>query len=151
MQTPDPDREQQLGNIPLFARLSRAELQHLAATLRALTFPEQTILIREGSRDDRLYIVLEGQVEVIKALGTADERIVSDRDEGSLLGEMSLFSRDGCHTASVRALTPIEVLEMTRSDLDAVLHLHPKFAYELVGLLSQRLEESENTTILDLR
>jgi serine phosphatase RsbU (regulator of sigma subunit) len=40
---------------------------------------------------------------------------------------------------------------MTRDDLDALLHRHPRFAYELVGLLSRRLEESENVTILDLR
>jgi serine phosphatase RsbU (regulator of sigma subunit) len=145
------DREQQLSRIPIFARLPRGELQHLAATLPARGFPEQDILIREGSRDDRFYIVLEGQVEVIKALGTADERIVAHRDEGALLGEMSLFSRDGCHTASVRALTPVEVLEMTRGELDALLHRQPRFAYELVGLLSRRLEDSEDTTILDLR
>ncbi len=145
------DRERQLSRIPIFARLPRGELQHLAATLPPHEFPEQAILIREGSRDDRLYIVLEGQVEVIKSLETADERIVADRDEGALLGEMSLFSRDGSHTASVRAVTPVEVLEMTRSDLDALLHRQPLFAYELVGLLSRRLEESENVTILDLR
>jgi sigma-B regulation protein RsbU (phosphoserine phosphatase) len=149
MQT--PDREVQLGRIPIFARLPQGELQHLAATLPAREFPEQAILIREGSRDDRLYIVLEGQVEIIKALGTADERIVAHRDEGALLGEMSLFSREGCHTASVRARTPVELLEMTRSELDALLHRQPLFAYELVGLLSRRLEESEDTTILDLR
>jgi phosphoserine phosphatase RsbU/P len=145
------EREQRLAHIPVFAKLPRGELQHLAATLNARRLPEQAILIREGSRDDRLYIVLQGHVEVIKALGTADERIVAGRDEGALLGEMSLFSRDGCHTASVRALTPVELLEMTRDELDALLHRHPRFAYELVGLLSRRLEESENTTILDLR
>jgi serine phosphatase RsbU (regulator of sigma subunit) len=149
MQT--PDRERQLSQIPIFAKLPRSELRHLATTLNARELPEQAILIREGSRDDRLFIVLEGQVEIIKALGTADERIVAQRDEGALLGEMSLFSRDGRHTASVRALTPVEMLEMTRDDLDALLHRHPKFAYELVGLLSRRLEESEDTTILDLR
>jgi sigma-B regulation protein RsbU (phosphoserine phosphatase) len=149
MQT--PDRERQLSQIPIFAKLPRSELRHLATTLNARELPEQAILIREGSRDDRLFIVLEGQVEIIKALGTADERIVAQRDEGALLGEMSLFSRDGRHTASVRALTPVEMLEMTRDDLDALLHRQPRFAYELVGLLSRRLEESENTTILDLR
>jgi sigma-B regulation protein RsbU (phosphoserine phosphatase) len=145
------DRAGQLSHIPIFARLPRSELQHLAETLRALEFPEQAVLVREGSRDDRLYIVLEGQIEVIKALGTADERVVAQRDEGALLGEMSLFSRNGSHTASVRAMTPVDLLEMTRDDLDALLHRHPKFAYELVGLLSRRLEESEDTTILDLR
>jgi sigma-B regulation protein RsbU (phosphoserine phosphatase) len=43
------------------------------------------------------------------------------------------------------------LLEMTHAELDALLHRQPLFAYELVGMLSRRLEESENTTILDLR
>jgi phosphoserine phosphatase RsbU/P len=146
-----PEREQQLSRIALFAKLPPGELQHLAVTLRARDFPEQAILLQEGRRDDHLYIVLAGQVEVIKALGTADERLVAHRREGAILGEMSLFSREGCHTASVRALTPVELLEMTHGELDALLHRQPLFAYELVGMLSRRLEESENATILDLR
>jgi len=151
MKAPDPDREQQVSHISLFANLPGSELQHLAVALTALEFPEHAILLREGIRDDHFYILLEGQVEIIKALGTTDERLVAHCGEGAMLGEMSLFSRDGCHTASVRALTPVELLEITRSELDALLHRQPKFAYELVGLLSRRLEESEDTTILDLR
>ena len=146
-----PDREEQLSHIPLFAKLPPGELQHLAVALSAREFPEQTILIREGSRDDHFYILLEGQVEIVKALGTADERHVAHRGGGALLGEMSLFSRDGCHTASVRALTPVGLLEMTRGELDALLHRQPKFAYDLIGILSRRLEESENVIIGDLR
>ena len=146
-----PDREGQLSHISLFSNLPQGELQHLAVALRERAFPEQAILLQEGSRDDYFYILLEGQVEIIKALGTADERMEAHRDKGALLGEMSLFSRDGCHTASVRALTPVELLEMTRDELDALLYRQPKLAYELVGLLSRRLEESEDTTILDLR
>jgi len=145
------DREQQVSHISLFANLPGSELQHLAVALSAHEFPEQAILLQEGIRDDHFYILLGGQVEIIKALGTADERLVAHRGEGAMLGEMSLFSREGRHTASVRALTPVELLEITRSELDALLHRQPKFAYELVGLLSRRLEESEDTTILDLR
>jgi sigma-B regulation protein RsbU (phosphoserine phosphatase) len=151
MKARDPEREQQIGRLPIFARLPPDELQRLASTLRTREFPAHAILLQEGQRDDYLYIVLAGEVEVFKALGTADERHVAHRCSGAILGEMSLFSSEGRHTASVRAVTAVELLEMTRGELDALLHRQPLFAYELVGLLSRRLEESEDATILELR
>jgi serine phosphatase RsbU (regulator of sigma subunit) len=42
-------------------------------------------------------------------------------------------------------------VEITRAQLDRLLHRQPTLAYELVRTLSRRLEESENLTILDLR
>ncbi len=109
------------------------------------------MLFQEGHSDDKFYILLEGQVEVVKALGSPEERLLGVREAGNLLGEMSLFSRDGCHTASVRSLTPLRLLKVTHTELDALLHRQPQLAYEIIRLLSQRLEESENITILDLK
>ena len=79
------------------------------------------------------------------------ERRLGVLHRGSLIGEMSLFSEDGSHTAGVRALTPLRLLEMTRPEFDALLHRQPMMAYDLVRLLSRRLERSENLTILDLQ
>jgi len=140
-----------LSKAPLFAILPPAELAHLAATLEQRDLPAQSILLQEGCADDHFYALLEGEVEIIKALGTGDERMLGVRAATCLLGEMSLFSEDGCHTASVRALTPISVVQMTRTQLDALLQRQPALAYDLVRLLTRRLQESENATILDLR
>ena len=139
-----------IAAIPLFASLPRAEIERLAENLRAFEVPENTLIFREGNRDNRFYILVDGQVEIIKALGEEGERLLAVRDKGSFLGEMSLFSQEGTHTASVRAHTPLKVLEMTRSEFDDLLHRQPNLVYELVRLLSKRLDESENSTILDL-
>jgi serine phosphatase RsbU (regulator of sigma subunit) len=40
---------------------------------------------------------------------------------------------------------------VTRTELDALLHRQPQLAYGIISLLSHRLEESENITILDLK
>ncbi len=140
-----------LSTISLFASLPEEELRHLDATLSASTFPSGTVLFSEGHSDDKFYILLDGQVEVVKSLGEPEERSLGVREAGNLLGEMSLFSRDGCHTASVRSLTPLRLLRVTRDELDALLHRQPQLAYEIIRLLSHRLEESENITILDLK
>jgi serine phosphatase RsbU (regulator of sigma subunit) len=142
---------QGLSNIPLFSSLPAKEIEHLELTLPSVTVAAGEILLVEGRSDDKFYILLEGEVEIIKSLGSDDERLLGVRTAGNLLGEMSLFSVAGCHTASVRSLTPLWLLKVTRAELDALLLRHPQLSYEIIRLFSTRLEESENVTILDLR
>ncbi len=139
-----------ISTIHPFASLPSDEIEHLARSLRPRAIPEQTLLLREGGVDDHFYILLEGQVEIIKALGTDAERLLGILGAGSLLGEMSLFGQDSRHTASVRARSPLQVLEMTRAEFDALLHRHPPLAYGMLRTLTQRLDESENLVIRDM-
>ena len=140
-----------IARIPLFAGLPHTELEHLAVTLQTRDFKPGALLLQEGESDDRFYILLEGEAEVIKALGTPDERQLAIRPRGTLFGEMSLFDPQRCHTASVKAYTYAHTLEMTRQDFDRLLHRYPTLAYDMVRQMSCRLEEAENVTILDLR
>jgi sigma-B regulation protein RsbU (phosphoserine phosphatase) len=140
-----------IAKIPLFAGLPQAELEHLAGTLQPCEFAAGSLLICEGECDEHFYILLEGEAEVIKALGTRDERKLAVRPQGSLFGEMSLFNPQGCHTASVIAHTHARALEMTRQEFDQLLQRYPTLAYDMVRQMSQRLDETENITILDLR
>ena len=140
-----------LSTISLFSSLPSEEIHHLEATLTNVSFPAGHVLLHEGASDNKFFILLEGQVEVVKAIDTEEERLLDVCEAGSLLGEMSLFSQDGCHTASVRSLTPLSLMKVERTELDALLMRQPKLSYELFRLLSKRLEESENVTILDLR
>lgn len=144
-------QEQALRAIPLFASLPADEIERLTASLRDQSVDQGTLVYKEGERREDFYVILEGEVEVIKALQTPDERLLARRQAGSFLGEMSLFSQDGHHTASVRARTPLKLLKMRQGDLEALIERQPAFAYELLRTLSTRLEASENLTVEDLR
>jgi CRP/FNR family transcriptional regulator len=99
---PSPTTEALLSQVPLFISLPPDEIGYLARTLQPLEAPPGTLLFREAERGDRFYIVLDGQIEIIKALGTPDERLIGVRGPGEYVGEMSLFTRDGLRTASAR-------------------------------------------------
>ncbi len=140
-----------LSQVPLFASLPQGELDHLAATLRTLEIAPGTLLLHEGDCGNHCYIILTGQLQVIKALGTADERSVGVRGPGEFVGEMSLMNLDGLRTASVRASDHARLLEMTRSDFDALLRRQPMLAYEMVRVLNERLDASHNEVLHDLQ
>ncbi len=140
-----------IRSVSIFSSLPDEEVERLAETLDLKELPLGTLLLEEDALGDGYYILVDGEVEVIKALGTSDERLLGVRGPGSIIGEMSLFSEAGRHTASVRAKVPLRLLEMNPADLDSLLHRQPRFAYEMIRTISQRLDESEDLTIFDLR
>jgi phosphoserine phosphatase RsbU/P len=142
--------ESLISQVPLFATLPPEEIRRLARTLRPVSYVADTILFHEGEHGDRFYIVVEGQIAIIKALGTADERLLGVRGPGEFVGEMSLLNRDGLRTASVRVRAGTKVLELTRADFDALLYRHPSLAYEMLRVMSARLSESHQRTMRDL-
>ncbi len=144
-------RSSTLRKIPLFSSLPLNEIKYLAPRLISYECPAGRILFQEGSWEEEFYILLKGEVEILKSFGTSDEHSLGIRKAVSLLGEMSLFNRDGYRTATVRSLTPLILYKMDRTEFDALLHRQPQLAYQLVGLLSNRLEDSENLTIIELK
>ncbi len=143
--------EDLLKSISIFASLPPEEIRYLAEALPQRTCEPGTLLIREGQPANFFFILLEGEVEIIKALGTKDERQLAIRKVGSFIGEMGLLSEARLHTASVRAHSHIQLLTMTEAEFDGLLHRQPSLAYEMVRRLSRRLDDSENLTIRDLR
>lgn len=139
-----------IAHVPLFAKLSPAEIEALVATLHEGLYPAQAVLFREGEYGHRFYIILDGAIAIVKALDSADERLVALRGPGEFVGEMSLLNGDGLRTASARAHTEVRVLELTRADFDALLHRHPMLAYEMLRVMSTRLRASHDASIRDL-
>jgi sigma-B regulation protein RsbU (phosphoserine phosphatase) len=140
-----------LRQVPFFVSLPDEEINRLARSLRQSQIPQGVVLFREGEAAEKFYILLEGEIDILKGLGSPDERLLGTRFAGSFIGEMSLFTEDQTRTASVRARTPLRLLEMTRSEFDDLLHRVPDLAYEMMRVLSRRLRETENLTIRDLR
>jgi serine phosphatase RsbU (regulator of sigma subunit) len=144
-------KEQLINQIPLFASLPPHEIGYLAQGLREREFSAGTVFIRQGEAAEQFFILIEGQMEIIRELGTPNERLLGVGEAGSFVGEMGLINPGSRRTASARARTAVRMLEMTRDDFDALLHRQPRLAYKMVRVLSFRLEEAENHTISDLR
>lgn len=144
-------KEKLLAHAPLFRGLPEEEIHKLAHTLSVREVPPSTILFQEGDVGDRFFIIIQGQIEVIKALGTPEERFIGIRGPGEFVGEMSLINRAGLRTASVRSLGPAHLWEMSHDEFDALLHRQPNMAFELINVLSERLTAAHDSTIEDLQ
>jgi serine phosphatase RsbU (regulator of sigma subunit) len=139
-----------LARIPLLSDLPAEELDQLVNTLKVVELQPRDILFREGEAGEHFYVVVNGQLEVLRAAGTSDELMLNVIGTGEYLGEMSLIMPGGQRTATVRARTPSTLLVMSRAEFDDLLKRFPLLAYSMVRVSSERLDATNTATFRDL-
>ena len=106
-------------------------------------FEPGAALLTEGQKSGLLYVLLDGDVEIVK--GDFQINLVSD--PGAVFGEMSVLL-DLPHMATVRALSGCRAHEVR--DGNEFLRAHPEIAYQLAQLLARRLQ-GVSTYLVDLK
>jgi CRP/FNR family transcriptional regulator, cyclic AMP receptor protein len=90
------------------------------------------ILIEQGGRTGQLYVLKDGQLEVIR-----DGKHVSTiKTPGAVVGEMSVLL-DMPQSATVRAITEVEYFVIDNA-ID-ILNTHPDWLLQIARLLAQRV------------
>ena len=105
---------------------------HLCHALPVRSFEPAADLLREGQTSGLLYVLIDGEVEILKG----DFQINTVCDPGAIFGEISVLL-DIPNSATVRALTRCSAHEIQGGD--AFLQSHKEIAYQLSKLLAQRL------------
>jgi CRP-like cAMP-binding protein len=138
-----------LARIPFFTNLPADELDRIMSELDVVNLEPREILFQEGDTGERMYIVVSGELEILKAPGSDDELILNRIQAGEYIGEMSLVT-GAPRTASVRANGEVMLLSMSRDQLMDLLKRHPHLASDMVTVLSHRLDNTNEATFRDL-
>jgi MFS family permease len=110
---PAPELEL-IEQVPMFAPLSIAAKERVAANLVPLSVHAGELVIRAGDTGDRFYIVSDGELDVF-----AEELHMTAR-QADYFGEISLL-RDVPRTASVKAIVDSELYALQREDFLAAV------------------------------
>jgi CRP-like cAMP-binding protein len=113
-----PIAAEDLRAIGLFGALSDGALEGLCRSLGTLDAAPGDLIFREGEPGQAMYVVLSGELEVLKRSRTGHE---------SRVALLDMLPR----SASVRAVSASTLLVLTSSDLDALYRRDLK-AYTLV-------------------
>ncbi len=136
--------------IPLFQDIPRADLVKMVDELPIETYRPGAYLFRDGDPGENLYVVIDGTLEIVLAAETPDEMLLKTCGPGEYVGEMGLILADGRRTATVRAKTETRTWVMSRVKFVQVLQRWPVIAYAMVGILSERLDATNDATFRDL-
>jgi len=135
-----------LRNIGLFGALPDGALEHLAAHLQIIDFEPGSFVFREGEHGNCMFVVLQGDVEVMKkAKGGTDIR-VAVLGPGDWFGEMAVIDVQS-RSATVLAASPSRLMKIAAPDLDRLYRFDVK-SYALIVLniareLSRRLRVTD--------
>lgn len=136
--------------IPLFKDLPRLELFKLVDELPVEEYEGGQYLFHEGDAGDSLYVVMDGKLEIVLAADSKDEMLLRVCGPGEYVGEMSLIMPKGKRTASIRARENSKLWVMSREKFNEVLQRWPLLAYSMVGIMSERLDSSNEAAFHDL-
>ncbi|MCP4669809.1 MAG: SpoIIE family protein phosphatase [Desulfobacula sp.] len=140
-----------LQNIVLFKSLSPQILKELESSMQLKTLLDGEILFRENEPGSCFYIIMSGKIEVVKALGTTEERMLNVLEPGMFMGELSLMVKDSLRTASARALNATSLLELSRDKFEQMIETQPTIALQIMKEVCERLRTSDESIIHDLR
>ncbi|MGD9002481.1 MAG: cyclic nucleotide-binding domain-containing protein, partial [Anaerolineae bacterium] len=138
-----------LRNLPFLDGADSELLGVLAETAKEKTFRAGQVILQEGSSSRELYLILEGLVEVVK-LYEGEEVVLATRGLGDFFGEMGIIE-ERPRFATIRALEPTRLIEISEPDLRSVLARRPVLLYEAARVLSGRLREADLHMIADLQ
>ena len=139
-----------LSEVPLFKSLPADEISVLLEKYKTWDAPAGALILEEGRPGDEFYVILQGRVEIVRALNSPEESILGLRLPGEFIGEIGLLSQGAPRTATARAMEDTHLLTITYADFNDLLILHPTLAYELASVLSTRIAEALNETIRNL-
>jgi CRP-like cAMP-binding protein len=104
-------------------------------------FPAGSVIFKEGDLGSEMFIIQNGQVRISRVIGE-QERELAVLEKGDFFGEMALLEELPERSASVTAITDVEVLQLRSADFDNILRRKPEIAVRMMMKLSERLREA---------
>jgi CRP-like cAMP-binding protein len=119
-----------------FSMFTPQEIAKISASGTRVNLPEGWSPIWEDTPADKAYIILSGKVSVRK-----DGREVAVLGEGDIVGEAAILTRS-LRTASIVALTPLELIHLSAEALVRLAEEMPRFHEALEKVAAERLRSS---------
>lgn len=132
----------------LFGGITDVAFECVKPLLRVARFPAGSVIIDEGTINDRIYFIYQGRVAITKhPHHGGEERELATMGEGDTFGEMELIDVQRC-AASVRALEDTATLTLSNHDLYRISKMDMKtYALLLMNLareISRRLRVTDD-------
>lgn len=148
-----------LAATDLFRDLTHEEIRELASNLEERPFRQGETVIRQGDEGDTMFVLADGQMEVIVE-GNADrpEVRIARAEPGEVLGEMSLLTGEK-RSATVIARSHVLAYEIDRELMSGLFAKRPQVAMAVSTVVAERklqrelaistMTEKEKTEILE--
>ena len=131
---PEEEKLQFLKKTELFAELPETELKSICQIATEVAYPADATLFEEGDEGDSLYLIVNGEVSIIKA-GT---EVLFFNETGYCLGEIALIDNKP-RSATVKTVTSTQFLRITRHDFYNAMMREPRIGSGMFRVLNDKI------------
>jgi LmbE family N-acetylglucosaminyl deacetylase len=135
------ERRARARTVPLFSSLTEEQLYDVARLMSERWVDDGDHLCRQGDRGGELFVVLDGEVEVVKESEGAST-VVHVAGAGEALGELAGLT-DLPRSASLRARGLVKALVMRGEHFRTLLREHPDLSMSVMRVIAERLATTE--------
>jgi hypothetical protein len=135
-----PDIILRLKSIEIFESLSIGELAAVASVTEEADYDDNQIVIQQGDPGNTLYLIIDGEVAVIKSQEDGSDLELDRIGSGDYFGEMALFEQIP-RTATIRTVRPCRMLVLHKQQFDEMVREYPQIALEICKVLSSRIRK----------
>ncbi len=129
-----------LHAVPIFMTLPTENIEMLAQKAVVKDFSDGDHIVKQGDMGDALYILAEGNADVI-----VDGEKVAKVSQYDYIGEIAIFSGES-RTASVQATGDVKALELSVETLKEVIQSRPEISFDMMRQMTLRLLEQKKSS-----
>jgi len=127
----------------LFKSLGPEGRRELLEAGYVMSFGEGDMLLKQGDPGGNvMYLIIQGRVLVETESLPGKTVRLAELSRGACLGEVSLLKGGGERTATVTAMTDVDVVAFAKHRIDRVLDDHPKVREILQSLVDARARDT---------
>lgn len=130
-----------LQRVPMFEGLSSRHLRVISDVAEEEQVSAQQLIFEEGQPGDKMYIVVEGQIQIEKAMAGGKSIILDTLEKRDLLGDMAILD-DQPRSAAARTLVESRLLAVGSTAIHDLIREYPDIAFGLLKFCAQRIRES---------
>ncbi len=127
----------ELGCSTLFEGFEERELQQIAELASERAYDDGATVLAQGDLGRDLFVILEGEVDVVRELRDGEQTLVARYGPGDFFGERAAMMT-GSRTASVVARGELRCAVLTQWDVLAVLRQDRRRAVQFLQRLRER-------------
>lgn len=121
------------------------QILKLASYFAAYRCRRGTILVKQGEVDQRMMLIVSGQVNILKETSEDNSQVLATLRGGHSLGEMAMVDKEP-RSATAVAASGVQLLMITHANIRRLATENPYLAYcfvtKICRMLSQRLRRT---------
>jgi len=134
------ERVEFLKGVALFSFMSDEQLQGVARIMTEQWEGDGFYLCHQGEEGNDMYIIVDGQVEIIDESGSEDQVILTEQ-AGACIGELAALETIP-RVAAMRTKGEVRMLVLQGSHFRSLIHENPDMSQRVIQMLVRKLADA---------